>query len=121
MTKLPLKYKEIGTKKQIELMEELKQLDISQILDDIIVFNNRFKSVEPLIKEQIGVKVRFVLEQYYNKQYVLHNKNIFTISDVNEFVDWLIEHSFHHYFIPDKLTVVHKVIHIYLLSKINSI
>lgn len=115
-----LEYKEIGTKKQIELMEELKQLDISQILDDIIVFNNRFKSVEPHTKEQIGVNVRFVLEQYYNKQFVLYHKNIFTITDVNEFVNWLIEYNFHHYFIPDKLTVVHKVIHIYLLSKINS-
>ncbi len=116
-----LEYKEIGTKKQIELMQQILGLDISRILDDIIVFNHRFKSLNKQSKEQIHVNVRFVLEQYYNKQYVVNGKNIFTISDVNSFVDWLIEHDFHHYFIPSKLTVVHKVIHIYLLSKINDI
>ncbi len=118
---MEFEYKEIGTKKQIELMEQILGLDITRILDDIIVFNHRFKITNSYSREEIDSNVRFVLEKYYNEQYATHNKNIFTITDVNIFVDWLIEHDFHHYFIPSKLIVVHKVIHIYLLSKINSI
>lgn len=118
---MEFEYKEIGTKKQIELMEQILGLDITRILDDIIVFNHRFKITNSYPREEIDTNVRFVLEQYYNKQYVVNGRNVFTISDVNSFVDWLIEYDLHHYFIPSKLTVVHKVIHIYLLSQINSI
>lgn len=118
---MEFEYKEIGTKKQIELMEQILGLDITRILDDIIVFNHRFKIINSYPRKEIDTNVRFVLEQYYNKQYVVNGRNVFTISDVNSFVDWLIEYDLHHYFIPSKLTVVHKVIHIYLLSQINSI